>query len=290
VCSQWVVVSRPRRSHVRAGLFWALCGIALFLIIAPAVDIIVSILAHALPVLKPSLLTETTSGNQLGLQNAIVGTLTLSLGVLIVAGTIGVLAGLYLAEFAPPRFASTARFFSEVLAGVPSIVVGYVGYVALVNGLGWHYSLLAGILALSALILPYIVKTTELAFSSVPRSLREGAVALGLSKGRMIRKVLLPPALPGIVSGLVLALAISTGETAPLLFTANFSDQNPTGLFKPVGYLTDVTYTDIQLPGVATQDLAYAAAGVTVLLVLLLIFAGRRITLRSRRMIARMDV
>jgi phosphate transport system permease protein len=283
-------VSRPRRSHVRAGLFWGLCGIALFLIIAPAVDIIVSILAHALPVLKPSLLTETTSGNQLGLQNAIVGTLTLSLGVLIVAGTIGVLAGLYLAEFAPPRVASIARFFSEVLAGVPSIVVGYVGYVALVNGLGWHYSLLAGILALSALILPYIVKTTELAFSSVPRTLREGAVALGLSKGRMIRKVLLPPALPGIVSGLVLALAISTGETAPLLFTANYSDQNPTGLFAPVGYLTNVTYTDIQLPGAATQSLAYAAAGVTVLLVLLLIFAGRRITLRSRRMIARMDV
>lgn len=290
VSSRWVVVSRPRRSHVRAGLFWGLCGLALFLIVAPAVDIIVSILAHALPVLKPSLLTETTAGNQLGLQNAIVGTLTLSLGVLIVAGTIGVLAGLYLAEFAPPRFAATARFFSEVLAGVPSIVVGYVGYVALVNGLGWHYSLLAGILALGALILPYIVKTTELAFSSVPRTLREGAVALGLSKGRMIRKVLLPPALPGIVSGLVLALAISTGETAPLLFTANFSDQNPTGLFAPVGYLTNVTYTDIQLPGTATQDLAYAAAGVTVLLVLLLIFAGRRITLRSRRMIARMDV
>jgi phosphate transport system permease protein len=284
------VVSRPRVSHVRAGLFWGLCGLALFLIIAPAIDIIVSILVHALPVLKPSLLTETTSGNQLGLQNAIVGTLTLSLGVLIVAGTIGVLAGLYLAEFAPPRFAAVARFFSEVLAGVPSIVVGYVGYVALVNGLGWHYSLLAGILALSALILPYIVKTTELAFSSVPRTLREGAVALGLSKGRMIRKVLLPPALPGIVSGLVLALAISTGETAPLLFTANFSDQNPTGLFAPVGYLTNVTYTDIQLPGTATQDLAYAAAGVTVLLVLLLIFAGRRITASSRRMIARMDV
>ena len=283
-------MSRPRVSHVRAGLFWGLCGLALFLIIAPAVDIIISILAHALPVLKPSLLTETTAGNQLGLQNAIIGTLTLSLGVLVVAGTIGVLAGLYLAEFAPPRFAATARFFSEVLAGVPSIVVGYVGYVALVNGLGWHYSLLAGILALSALILPYIVKTTELAFSSVPRTLREGAVALGLSKGRMIRKVLLPPALPGIVSGLVLALAISTGETAPLLFTANFSDQNPTGLFAPVGYLTNVTYTDIQLPGTATQDLAYAAAGVTVLLVLLLIFAGRRITASSRRMIARMDV
>jgi len=283
-------VSRRRRSHVRAAIFWGLCGVALFLIIAPALDIIISILANALPVLKPSLLTETTQGTQLGLQNAIVGTIVLSICVLIVAGTIGVLAGLYLAEFAPPRVASTARFFSEVLAGVPSIVVGYVGYTALVVGLHWHYSLLAGVLALSALILPYIVKTTELAFSSVPRALREGAIALGLSRGRMIRKVLIPPALPGIVSGLVLALAISTGETAPLLFTANFSDKLPSGLFNPVGYLTYVTYTDIQLPGKATQAVAYAAAGVTMLFVLLLILVGRRITARSRRLVARMDV
>jgi phosphate transport system permease protein len=292
VCSLWVVVSRPRTSHIRAGIFWTLCGIALLLIVLPALDIILSILAHALPVLKPTLLTESTSGTQLGLQNAILGTLALSLGVLVVAGTIGVLAGMYFSEFAPPRIASVARFFSEVLAGVPSIVVGYVGYLVLVNkgGLGLHYSLLAGIIALSALILPYIVKTTELAFSSVPRTLREGAIALGMSRGETIRKVLLPPALPGIVSGLVLALAISTGETAPLLFTAGFSDQNPSGLLQPVGYLTNVTYTDIQLPGASTQAVAYAAAGVTVLLVLLLIFVGRRVTLRSRRMIARMDV
>lgn len=116
------------------------------------------------------------------------------------------------------------------------------------GGLGLHSSLLAGIIALSALILPYIVKTTELAFSSVPRTLREGAIALGMSRGKTIRKVLLPPALPGIVSGPVLALAISTGETAPMLFTAGFSDQNPQGLLQPVGYLTNVTYTDIQLP------------------------------------------
>ena len=83
-------MSRPRRSHVRAGLFWGLCAIALFLIVAPAIDIIISVLAHALPVLKPSLITETTQGTQLGLQNAIVGTIVLSLCVLIVAGTIEV--------------------------------------------------------------------------------------------------------------------------------------------------------------------------------------------------------
>ena len=111
------MVSRPRQSRIRAGIFWTLCGIALVLIVAPAIDIILSILAHALPVLKPTLITETTSGTQLGLQNAILGTLALSVGVLIVAGTIGVLAGLYLAEFAPPRLASVARFFSGTSRG-----------------------------------------------------------------------------------------------------------------------------------------------------------------------------
>ena len=278
--------------HVRAGLFWGFCAVALILIIAPAIDIIVSVLAVAAPVLKPSLITQTTSGGQLGLQNAITGTLVLSVGVLLTAGPIGILAGLYIAEFAPPRVASVARFLSEVLAGVPSIVIGYVGYVVLVVGLHWGFSLLGGILALGALILPYIVKTTELAFSNVPRTLREGAIALGLSRGRMIRKALLPPALPGIVSGLVVAMAISTGETAPLLFTAGFSDANPTVslIHNPVGYLTGVTYNDLVLPGANYAALANAAAGVTILLVLLLIFGGRLITRRSRLLIARMDV
>lgn len=284
------MVSRQRLHQARAAAFWTFCALALLIIIFPAVDIIVTILLQALPSLKPAILTHTTATD--GLQNAILGTLVLGVGVLLTAGPIGVLGGLYIAEFAPPRVASVLRFFSEVLSGVPSIVIGYVGYIFLVVALRWGYSLLGGILALGTLIVPYIVKTTEVSFSVVPRSLREGAVALGLSKTEMIRKVLLPPALPGIVAGLVIALAISTGETAPLLFTAGFSDSNPSlSLFhNPVGYLTSVTFTDIQLPGANYTSLANAAAGVTVIMILLLIFAGRLITARSRRMIARMDV
>jgi phosphate transport system permease protein len=283
------VASRQALRHVRAGVFWAFCGLALLLIIFPAVDIIVNILQAAAPALTPNILFHTTAGD--GLQNAIVGTALLSLGVLLTAGPIGVLGGLYVAEFAPQRAASVLRFFSEVLSGVPSIVVGYVGYVTLVVGLHLGYSLLGGILALGTLIVPYIVKSTEVSLASVPRTLREGAVALGLPKTRMIRQVLLPPALPGIISGLVIAVAISTGETAPLLFTANFSDQTTLSLVgNPVGYLTGVTYFDLQQPGAAYLALANAAAGVTVILILALIFGGRLITARSRRMIARMDV
>lgn len=279
-----------RLRQIRASAFWIFCAISLLIIIIPAVDIVVSILKAAIPVMTPDILTKTTA--QGGLQNAILGTIYIGVGVLLISGTVGVLGGLFVAEFAPPRLAAVLRFFSEVLSGVPSIIIGYVGYISLVIGLHWGYSLIGAILALSALIVPYVVKTTEVSFSGVPRTLREGAIALGLSRTRTIVKVLLPPALPGIISGLVIALAISTGETAPLLFTAGFSDQNPSGSLthSPVGYLTGVTYNDLQLPGGHYQALANAAAGVTIIMILLLIFAGRMITGRSRRMIARMDL
>jgi phosphate transport system permease protein len=278
---------------VRGGIFWVLCGLALLIIIAPAVAVVVSVLVKAAPALRWSLLTNTTQDVQNpGLQNAILGTLAFAIGVLVIAGPVGILGGVYLAEFAPRRLGGTLRFFSEVLAGVPSIVVGFVIYVALVIGLKWGYSIMSGVVALSLIILPYIIKTTEVSFTQVPRSLREAAAALGLSKITTIRKVLLPPALPGIVSGLVIAIAISTGETAPLLFTANFSNFNPTPqLFQnPVGYLTYVTYYYIGLPSPHDQALASAAAGITILMILVLIFGGRLITARSRRMVARLDV
>ena len=283
----------PRLRHVKGSVFWVVCGLALAAIIAPAIAVVVSVLVKAAPALKWSLFTNTTGNIQNpGLQNAILGTLVLAVGVVVVAGSIGVLGGIYLAEFAPRRGGGFLRFFSEVLAGVPSIVIGLVAYTAFVEALHWGFSVLSAIIALSLLTLPYIIKTTEVSFSQVPRSLREASIALGLSKITTIRKVLLPPALPGIISGMVIALAISTGETAPLLYTASFSQNNPTpGLFNnPIGYLTYVTYYYVGQPGAQDQALASAAAGVTILLVLLLIFGGRAVTARQRRLMARIDV
>ncbi|MHB8618077.1 MAG: PstA family ABC transporter permease [Chloroflexota bacterium] len=275
---------------LREGLFWGFCGLALILVALPALAIIGGLLRDSLPLM--SLHTLTAQTNHHGLRNAILGTGLLALGVLVVAGPIGVGAGIYLAELGSRGSSSSLRFFSEVLAGIPSIVVGYVGYVVLVVQLHWGYSLLAGILALSVIVVPYITKTTEVAIRQVPTNLREGAIALGLPRTVMLRRVLLPPALPAVLTGLVVALAVSTGETAPLLYTVGFNDANPTPQLThhPIGYLTYVVFTNVQLPDAQSHQLAYAAGAVTLLLLLVLILLGRLLARRSARLSARMYV
>jgi phosphate transport system permease protein len=275
-------------------LTWALCGLAFLLIVAPAVSILISVFHQAAPDFSFSVFTKTTADTS-GLRNAILGTLLLLLGVLIVAGTIGVAAGIWLAEFAPAKLGGVLRFLSEVLSGSPSIVIGYVGYVALVTGFHWGYGLLPAVLALSTLVLPYVVKTTEVAMRQVPSALREASEALGLFRATAVARIILPPAIPGIVSGLIIALAISTGETAPLLFTANFSNNNPSfHLFHhSLGYLTAVTFNDISQPNTPGHNYAAqgaAAAAVTLVILIILIALGRLVSARSRRATARMSL
>ncbi|HET9731835.1 MAG TPA: ABC transporter permease subunit [Acidimicrobiales bacterium] len=270
--------------------FWALCAGAFLCAAVPAVSMLVSVFHQAVPAFGWSLFTKRT--NSIGIQNAILGTLLLLLGVLIVAGTVGVAAGIYLAEFAVGRSERILRFFSEVLAGMPSIVIGYIGYIALVVEFHWGFSLLAAVLALSVLVLPYVVKTTEVAFRQVPTFLREAAAGLGLPRSTTVWRILLPPALPAVVSGLIIALAISTGELAPLLFTAGFSDQNPSFqlLHRQVPYLTDVVFTDLSLPSARAHATSAAAGAVTLILLIILIALGRLASARARRSTERMTV
>ncbi len=183
-----------------------------------------------------------------------------------------------MAEFAGEhnRYASVVRFFSDVLAGVPSIVLGYVGYLLFVLSFGWGYSALAGGLTLSILMLPYILRTTELSIKRVPDSIREGAIALGSTKTSMINRLTLKFALPGIITGVMLAVSISFSETAPLLYTALFSNYNPTALLhQPVGYITGIVWTFSQMPGTAPHNLAYVASFVLLSIVFLVNFVAR---------------
>jgi phosphate transport system permease protein len=280
-----------RRRKVAGVLFRLGTFAALLLVVGPALWVLIGVVARAVPHWKWSVLTTPTKGTTGGLENAILGTLILMLGVLIIAGTTGVLAGIHLAELAKPRKNGKAsggllRTASDVLSGFPSIVLGYCGYVALVVGLGWGFSLLPAVLILSIMVIPYIAKSTESALRQVPNNYREGAAALGMSMGYAMRKVVLKSALPGIVTGLLIALAIACGETAPLIYTANFTNALPTtSLIHSQGfaYLTYPVYTFYNQPNPQAHYLAYDAALLLVLIVLVLLVVSRIIVARTQR-------
>src|ERR1700678_3145522 len=149
-----------RRKTVNA-LFWAGRFGCLAVVITPTLWMLIGVVSRALPVFHFSVLVQDTQGNGGGLRNAIVGTVVLGLGVMLIGGTVSVLAGIYLSEFATGRTRSILRGAYEVLAGVPAIVLGYVGYLALVVDFGWGFSLAAGVLVLSVMSIPYITKATE---------------------------------------------------------------------------------------------------------------------------------
>lgn len=278
---------RARRRTVFTAAFRAATVLALVLVLSPAVWLLAGVVGKAVPHWHWSVLWTPLQGEQGGLAGPIVGTLILMTGVLVLAGSVGVLAGIHLAELGrSPRAGSWLRMASDVLSGFPSIVLGYVGYVALVVGLHWQFSLLPALLVLSIMVVPYIAKATETSLRQVPTSYREGAEALGMSTGHSLRTVVLKSAAPGIVTGLLIALAIAGGETAPLLFTAEFNSTLWTGAFihaHGFGYLTYLVYQFWSYPSKNATYLSYDAGLILVVMVLLLLIAARLVVARTQR-------
>lgn len=190
------------------------------------------ILINGLPHLSLTLFEMTYTSDNVSLMPAIISTLILVFGSLVLALPIGVFAGFYLVEYAPKgsKWVKLIRIASDTLSGIPSIVFGLFGMLFFVIFLGFQYSLLSGILTSVIMVLPVIIRSTEEALLAVSDSMRQASFGLGAGKLRTIFKIVLPVAMPGILSGVILAIGRIVGETAALMYTLGTSTNTPTSL------------------------------------------------------------
>ncbi len=246
------------------GLFW-LCWI------------LVTLLDHGLPALTPVVFTQMTPppGSSGGLLNAITGSLMMTLVGTLIGTPIGILAGTYLAEFGQRGWlAPVTRFINDVLLSAPSIVIGMFIYEVYVVKIG-HFSGWGGALALSVLVIPVVIRTTENMLRLVPNSLREAAAALGAPQWKVISFVTLRASRAGILTGILLAVARISGETAPLLFTALNNQFWSSNMNQPMANLPVVIFQFAMSPYEDWQRLAWAGALLITLSVLTLNIVAR---------------
>jgi len=215
-----------------------------------------------------------------GMANAIVGSGKLLLLATLIGVPFGFLGGVYLAEFGTGPFPSMVRYMTDLLNGVPSIVIGIFAYSVLVRPMH-HFSTLAGGLALGVMMVPIALRTTEEFLRGVPQSLREGAMALGASKARTIATVVIPAAFKGILSGMLLDLARVAGETAPLLFTSLGNNFWSSGWDKPTAALPVMIYQYATSPYDDWHRQAWAAGFVLLALVLAVNVVARLVLARA---------
>jgi phosphate transport system permease protein len=272
-----------RSRHLVSGAMIGLTYLAALLATLPLLLILLHLIRQGASSLSLSFFTNMPrpvgeSGGGMG--NAIVGTLVLIGTASIIGLPIGIGAGLYLAEKKTTHLAYTVRFLSDVLNGLPSIVIGIFAWEFLVRPIG-HFSALAGAVALGAMMIPLVTRTTEEMLGVVPTSLREAALALGYPRWRTSIAVVLRTALAGIATGALVAVARIAGETAPLLFTAFGNQFWSTRLREPIAALPLQIFTYAISPYDEWHRQAWAGALVLISIVLIISIAARFVT-RSR--------
>ena len=270
---------RKLGSQVALGVCWLFLAIA----VVPLIAVVYYVILKGLPAWNVDFFTHSTTPEGVpggGAWNAIVGTVVITVIGTAVAVPVGLLCGLFLAE-SQGRAASTLRFTADVMTGIPSITVGIFGYIAIVRN--YHYSGLAGSFAVGFIMLPVIIRAGETAFRGVPRSLNEAAMALGARRATIARKVVVPTALPGVITGVLLAVARGLGETAPLLLTIfgnQYLEWNPT---KPMAALPTLIYSYSGQPYADLVQIAWGAALLLVVVVLVLSIGSRLLAAYLRK-------
>ena len=280
---------KPARGYLRRRwlnrLMLVLCGCAAAVTIIFLVLILGYTLVNGLAYFNLDFITQPSRpvgepGG--GMRDEIFGTLILVGLASAIALPVGLLAGVFLAEFAGPRMASAIRFAADILAGVPSIIVGVFAYALLVRPMQSYSALSAGV-ALAIIMVPVVARTAEESLRLVPGSQREAALALGISRWRMILGVVIPGAVTGIVTGIMLAVARVAGETAPLIFTALGSAFGVQGLTEPIGALPLQIYRYALSPYSDWQKQAWAAAFLLVIMVLGINIVVRLVSSRRKQ-------
>lgn len=251
-----------------------LAGLCLLLAVIPLVLVLFYVFVNGASRLNLDLFTQLPpppGSDGGGISNAIMGTLIVVAISTVISVPIGVLCAIWLSEFGSDdnSIDEYVRFGVNMLAGVPSIIAGVFIYGIMVAPGRPGYSALAGGVALAVLMLPTIVRTADEALKIVPQEIRWAALGVGASKYQTVLKVVLPAAIPAILTGVTLAIARAAGETAPLIFTALFSPFRFNGVTDPIATLAVLVYNFAILPFKAQQELAWAASLILVLMVLL---------------------
>lgn len=256
--------------HPGSFAVYLLIMLATFITVGIMIFIVAYILVKGIPNIKPELFAWEYTSKNVSMMPAIINTLLMTGFTLLMAVPIGVFSAVYLAEYAKKgsKLVHIIRLTVETLSGIPSIVYGLFGFLAFVIALKWEYSFIAGSITLAIMVLPVIMRTTEEAILSVPDSYREGSFGLGAGKLRTIFRIVLPAAMPGILSGVILAIGRIVGETAALIFTAGTTAAVPENIFSSTRTLAVHMYCLLS-EGLYT-DQAYATAVILLVMVIII--------------------
>jgi len=264
----------------------ALALACVVLALIPLIYILAGVVSKGAPAISWEFLTQRTKGTGEpgeGIGNAIVGTLLLIAYASAIGLPIGILTGIYVSEYGNNRYGATIRFFNDILANFPSIVVGLLAYALVVSYLNVGFSLIAGSFALAIIMIPIVANTTEEALRMVPNSLREGALALGVPRWRTVLKVMLVNGRAGVITGSLLGVARIAGETAPLLLTAFYSSFWSYSPTEPIASLPLTIFRNYNSPSEALLQQAWGAALVLISIVLILNVSVRLLMRNNRR-------